>query len=359
MEGDVEVHWVRGHEDARTMRRMMNKHQRGNVRADANCTAVKRGVRSKDRLLLPRRKSWRLCYDGVEMVGVLRKELRDKMRTERLMRYFRDTRGWGDEVDRWLGEEVVAGWRMAGKALHQRVSAVRMMFSMWLTEDVVARRADHLTDAERIVMSKCALCGKEAKGRRNEHLLFECTAPGVVELRKEVEEAVEKKVSRLVKPGPVREAIMVPWRLDKAGRPPNVEVMAEVEAALGTVLGAETPAAGFRKLVSRQSTGADTAGGSWAGVGVVQHRVHDVEGAGAEAGEEEVEVPGSGMAQGEEWEQQAGWSRAAKGRRRVLEDSQEDEPGGGAREEQAGVSGKAQAQRERAAAESYEKRQML
>ena len=69
---------------------------------------------------------------------------------------------------------------MGGKALHQRVAAVRMMFSMWLTEDVVAKRADHLTDAERTVMAKCALCGKEAKGRRNEHLLFECTAAGVV-----------------------------------------------------------------------------------------------------------------------------------------------------------------------------------
>ena len=66
---------------------MMSKHQRGNVKADANCTAVKRGVRSKTRLLLPRRKSWRLCYDGVEMVGVLRKELRDKTRTERLLKY--------------------------------------------------------------------------------------------------------------------------------------------------------------------------------------------------------------------------------------------------------------------------------
>ena len=82
------------------------------------------------------------------------------------------------------------------------------------------------------------LCGQCAAGRRNEHLLFECTAHSVVALRKEVEATVEKKVSRLVKPGPVREAIMVPWRLDKAGRPPNVGVMAEVEAALGTVLGA-------------------------------------------------------------------------------------------------------------------------
>ena len=43
-----------------------------------------------------------------------------------------------------------------------------MMFSMWLTEDVVAKRADHLTDAERTVVAKCALCGEEAKGRRNQ-----------------------------------------------------------------------------------------------------------------------------------------------------------------------------------------------
>ena len=61
-----------------------------------------------------------------------------------------------------------------------------------------------------------------------------------------MEAAVEKKASRLVKPGLVREAVIVPWRLDDAGRPPNVEVMAEVEAALGTctvpVMGAATPA---------------------------------------------------------------------------------------------------------------------
>ena len=45
-----------------------------------------------------------MCYDGVEMVGVLRKELRERTRTERLMGYFRD-----EEAERWLGEEVVAG----------------------------------------------------------------------------------------------------------------------------------------------------------------------------------------------------------------------------------------------------------
>ena len=128
---------------------------------------------------------------------------------------------------------MLAGWRMAGKALHQRVSAVRMMSSMWLTEDVVARRMDHnvMTAAERTLLSKCALCGQvhgEGQGEY-EHLLFECTSVSVVKLRKELEAAVEEEVSRLVKPGPVREAIVVPWRLDSADRPPNVGVMAEVD----------------------------------------------------------------------------------------------------------------------------------
>ena len=111
----------------------------------------------------------------------------------------------------------------------------------------------------------CALCGEEAVGRRNEYLLFECTATSVVKARRDVEATMEKKVSRLVKQGPVREAVMVPWRLDAAGRPPNVGVVTEVEAALDTVQGAESPAEGFRRLVSRQSAGEVVAGGSWAG----------------------------------------------------------------------------------------------
>ena len=103
---------MRGHEDKRTPRRMMTKHQRGNVKADANCTAAKRGARSKARLLLPRRKSWRLCYDGVEMVGVLRKELRDKTRTERLMKYFSEVQG--DEERRQKGGSVRRWWLDGG-----------------------------------------------------------------------------------------------------------------------------------------------------------------------------------------------------------------------------------------------------
>ena len=133
---------------------------------------------------------------------------------------------------------------------------------------------------------------------------------------------------------------MVPWRLDKAGRPPNVGMKLEVEAALGMVLGAETPAEGFRKLVTRQSTGAATNGGNWAGVGVVQHQVHSVEEIGAEVGEEGP-VAIDLMEQEEEWEQHAAWSEVASGKKQVLQEGQEDAPVGEAGAEHVGVSGKA------------------
>ena len=128
---------------------------------------------------------------------------------------------------------------------------------------------------------------------------------------------MEKEVGRLVKPGPVREALMVPWRLDGANRPPNVEVMAEVEAALGTVLGAASPAEGFRRLVARQGTGAVVAGGSWAGKIRLQHQVHTMQEAGAGAEEEEAAAAREGTERDEEWVQQAGWGArgAARGRR--------------------------------------------
>ena len=91
---------------------------------------------------------------------------------------------------------------------------------------------------------------------------------------------------------------MVPWRLDSAGLQttmPNVEVVAEVGAALGTVLGAESPAEGFRRLVPRQRAGALIAGGSGACTGWVQHRVHPTKGAGAKAEEEGAVADSAGM----------------------------------------------------------------
>ena len=108
--------------------------------------------------------------------------------------------------------------------------------------------------------------------------------------------------------------------------------------------------------MSRQSTGAESAGGRWACVGVVQHQVHNAEG--AEIGEEEAEAPGSVMEQEEEWGQQAGWGRAARGRKQVPDEGQEVAPEE-ARVEQASKSGRAQVQEGKATTKSYVKRQML
>ena len=55
------------------------------------------------------------------------------------------------------------------------------------------------------------------------------------------------------------------------------------------------------------------------------------------------------------WELQAGWGRAARGRRQVLEDGKEDAPVEMGTE-QAGELGEVEAQGDKAAAESYEKR---
>ena len=68
-------------------------------------------------------------------------------------------------------------------------------------------------------------------------MLFKCTDARVVEVMKEVEAAVESKVSRQMKPGPLKESIMVPRRLDSEGRPSDIGVVVKVEAAIGTVLG--------------------------------------------------------------------------------------------------------------------------
>ena len=86
-------------------------------------------------------------------IAIILSTMRDRMKTKRLMRYFKETRGWDEEHDRWLGDEVLAGWRMTSKARHQRIAAVRMMFSMWLTEDVQVNRATKLTDQAHCVCS--------------------------------------------------------------------------------------------------------------------------------------------------------------------------------------------------------------
>ena len=99
---------------------------------------------------------------------------------------------------------------------------------------------------------------------------------------------------------------MVPWRLDSEGRPPDIGVVVEVEAAIGTVLGATTSAEGYRRLVSKQETGSLIASGSRSGTTGVHHQVHQPE---------EAVI--------EEWEKQSGWKGSR--RKRVLLEQGDDE----------------------------------
>ena len=70
---------------------------------------------------------------------------------------------------------------------------------------------------------------------------------------------------------------MVPWRLGGGGRPPDIGVVVEVEAAIGTVLGAATPAEGYRRLVDKQETVRIIAGCNRSGTTRVHHQVHQPE----------------------------------------------------------------------------------
>ena len=58
-----------------------------------------------------------------------------------------------------------------------------------------------------------------------------------------------KQVSRLVGPGPIRDAIVAPWRLDKDGLPPDISKVEELEAILGTDSSWHAPIAQIAQLV--------------------------------------------------------------------------------------------------------------
>ena len=76
----------------------------------------------------------------------------------------------------------------------------------------------------------------------------------------------------------------------------------------GTVLGAITPAQGYRRLIGKQETGSLIANGSRSGTSGVHHQVHQPEEAATE-----------------EWEKQSGW-RGSR-RKRVLLEQDDDEEG--------------------------------
>ena len=156
------------------------------------------------------------------MVGVWRRELKDRFDIMSMMHYFSEVRGWGNGADEWLGEDI-GYWRLKGHSLAQRVIAAKCMYSMWQTEDVMSKRRTWLSEQERERQEVCVMCGKSAKAEcRSWHLLAECEAAGVVAVRRKALKKVESRVNGAVKSRQVAELLAVPWMLDERGRLRNL-----------------------------------------------------------------------------------------------------------------------------------------
>jgi len=139
-DGRLTLGWQRGHQDVDRPKHLWTKHEAGNIEADRICNLYKKKAAPKERLIMPRKHSWRLCWRGVELVGPWRQELREKFDIMMVVHHFAEVRGWGTEVaEQWLGEDV-SYWRMKGRSVAQRVAAAKCMYSMWETEDVKVKR---------------------------------------------------------------------------------------------------------------------------------------------------------------------------------------------------------------------------
>ena len=209
--GRLKVRWVRGHADSRKAKRAWTKDEHGNIRADAICNALK-GVRVQgDRLVLPRRRSWRVMCGGVEVVREVKTELREAMGAAKLLRYWRLTRRWGELADKWIGGHTARLWATVTGQLWQRVRKARCMYSMWQTADVLAARAKGCTTEQRELLARCELCGLDAMtGWRGWHLLAHCRHAEVVKLRWRLRERVSVEVAKLVMDAGAAALVMLP-----------------------------------------------------------------------------------------------------------------------------------------------------
>jgi hypothetical protein len=216
LEGTLTVHWQRGHQDKQAKYRELTKAEKGNIWADKICNKMKGIVQIPDRLHLPRKRSWRVCWNGVEMVGKIDKELAEKIGIEKILGHWEVQRGWGGRAREWIGEEAARRWMKMSGSITVKTTRVKCMWSMWQTEDVIASRMAKLSDEERKEASKCKLCKRVTMSEcRNWHLLAECKGCKQNEARRAVLQAVDRALEKLKIHPSLRELIRLPWALDK------------------------------------------------------------------------------------------------------------------------------------------------
>ena len=154
--------------------------ERGNVLSDAECNKMKGIMAGTAVLQLPRARSWRLMIAGVEVVAPLRRAMEEDLRSQRLLKYLRDDRGWGDSAGRWMDSITKKTWMLGGMGVSQKVTMIKYVFAMIGTDDVVAgnwmrkqggdEKDVKKTDEYRQMM-QCALCLQEIVPRGGYNLL--------------------------------------------------------------------------------------------------------------------------------------------------------------------------------------------
>ena len=106
---------------------------------------------------------------------------------------------------------------MRAKTVSERILMVKYIYAMWWTDDVEASRA-RVTEGQKAVLGKCALCGGDTKGPSNWHLLAACQDHRAKKCRVQILDRVTEALDKVVTDTGVKSWLRTPWALDAEGR---------------------------------------------------------------------------------------------------------------------------------------------
>ena len=156
------------------------------------------------------------------MVGDIRRTVEQEFQSQQLVRYFRETRGWGQKAMEWLEGGISTHWLMRGAPVAARVVAMKYLYAMIWTDDVQSKRASkETTDIHRLALARCSLCGQDTTstgGQANGwHLYAECKDGRAVALRRELMTEVTTTLRKHILDPWLRSCMHLPWLLDDEG----------------------------------------------------------------------------------------------------------------------------------------------
>ena len=243
----LSFHWVKSHLDEVKGVDELQWYERGNVMVDAECNMMKGVMAGTEVQQLPRARSWRLMAAGREVVAPLRKAMEEELRSQRLLKYLRDDRRWGDAAGSWMDGITRKVWMLGGIGVSQRVTLVKYVFAMIGTDDVVAENWVKKQGGDEVEvrktqeygqMMRCSLCLQEIvpRGRysRNWHLVSECKSEGVVKLRRRLQAEVSLAFEYSQALNSKLDWLCAPWMLHKDGTVVDLGAAEELALVLDT-----------------------------------------------------------------------------------------------------------------------------